>query len=193
MHYHPNMLQAKTPVNTGVSSPTTEPICVESETGIQKVTSSAGDEFPSVRSVDGPRFQPFVACSREWSLMLEPNADIAVSEVQVPPPDSGSVLTLESRTGKDLTVDVNIDTHVATFAVAAAAQPHKQWIIRLAPGINKEWTSKPVTLKIQAEDVKQQIMSFDREISQCDLKFFTTDPPSQQPRSKIEGLPKTDF
>ena len=187
------MLQAKNPVETGVSSPTTGPISVESGIEAQKVTLSASDESASIRSVDGPRFQPFVACSREWSLMLEPDAKIAVSEVQDLEKDAGSVLTLESTSGQDLTVELDVTTHVATFGVAPAGQTHRQWIIRLAPGINKDWTDKPRTLRIQAVDPAQQIISFEREVPECDLKFFSTVPSSQQTRSELEKLPKKEF
>jgi hypothetical protein len=191
MLYDPNMLQAKPSDSTSVS-PEKQAMSTESEIESRKVTFAAPAEI-AIRSVDAPRFQPFVACSREWSLMLEPDADIAVSEVKLPEENTGSVLTLESRKGQDLAVDVDITTHVATFSVAKTAQPHKKWIIRLAPGISKEWTSKPDTLKIQAPGPEQQIISFEREIPECDLKFFSTDPAAQQSRAEIDRLQQTEF
>jgi hypothetical protein len=192
MHYDPNMLQTKSSDEVCVAASETQTSPSKSEIEAEKVTLTlTGDA--SMRSIDGPRFQPFYACSVAWSLMLEPDANIAVSEVQVKEQNAGTVLTLESRTGQDLAVDVDIDTHVATFSVAKTAQPYKKWIIRLAPGIGKEWTSKPTTLKIQAPTPEQQIISFEREVPQCDLKFFSTTASTQQSRREIDGLPQTEF
>jgi hypothetical protein len=190
MLYDPNMLQSKGSNNIDFAQ--TQTMSDISEIDQKKVTSLAEEEA-CIRSVDRPRFQPFYACSREWSLMLEPDANIAVSEVTLPQTNAGSVLTLESRTGQDLSVNVDIKTHVATFAVSKTAQPHKRWIIRLAPGISKQWTSKPVTMKLQAPSADQQIISFEREVSQCDIKFVNTPASTQQSRSEIDTLPKKDF
>jgi hypothetical protein len=190
MLYDPNMLQPKPLGEVYVADAQTTSTTSENEQ--KKVTSGARGEA-NVRSVDGPRFQPFVACSQEWSVLLEPDANIAVSEVELPDETTGTVLALESRSGQDLEVDVDIAEHVATFGVAKTAQPYKKWIIRLAPGISTAWTSKPVTLRLQAPTVEQQIVSFEREIPQCDIKFFSTAPAAQQSRSEIDGLPHTEF
>jgi len=190
MLYDPNMLPLTPSDEVNVAETLT--MSNRSEDQQKKVTSNA-DEEARVLSVDGPRFQPFYACSREWRLVLEPDANIAVSEVQVDEKEAGSVLTLESSTGQDLAVDVDINGHVATFGVSKTAQPYKKWIIRLTPGINKEWTDKPVTMRLEAPTAEQQLISFEREVPQCDLKFFSTTASTQQSRSEIDRLTKTDF